>query len=528
MHVLSIDAGAYSIKYLSSFLDKRHATHAEMREFPLAEALETHPEWGTLEETSMRLMERIVSEVARPDTRIILHVPPEMVTTRFLTLPVKNRKKAEAMIPFQLEEDIPFALSEAHYAWQMEIGRTQAIALVALTRETEFATFHERITQWPSPPAVVTSEPSVFDAFYGQNVVQGPFCVLDIGHRGTKAYFFYNSKLIATHVSYVGGRHVDEMIAQTYSIPADEAVLYKHQNAFVLTQAQTAEVDDNQREFASLMDQVFRPLVNDFLRWELGFRVTHGVKIQQVFICGGSANIKNLAPFLTERFAVKTILLESFEGIDTSKLDFHSKARAKFTLANMMALSLRSKGRLINLLSGRFAQASRGELPLAPMAFIGARVAIVSAVLALTLVIQGIFLDLDMKAVNIKMAALAKNPILKLTPRERRLMANSPAQTFSLLGKKQRAIHQQISTLQSADDERAIEPLVALSAAAAGLNVTLGEYGLSDGGEINAVFTATNLKLLDDLRARLVGLPFANLDLKVDPSSKTLVLKGVQ
>jgi hypothetical protein len=48
------------------------------------------------------------------------------------------------------------------------------------------ATLIGPIEVWNSLPAEITAA--------------GPFCVLDIGHRTTKAYFFYNGRLIATHV----------------------------------------------------------------------------------------------------------------------------------------------------------------------------------------------------------------------------------------------------------------------------------------------------------------------------------------
>lgn len=528
MHVLAIDAGSYSVKFISSIVDKRHATHLTMDEYLIAQAMEENPAWETIEEATQQLIKRIVDDVARPDTRIVLHSPSEATTTRFLTLPVKNRKKAEMMIPFQLEEDIPYALHESHFAWSLETGRTQSLALVALTRDSEFSPFYDRVHQIEPPVSVVTSEPSVMDAFYFVNQMPGPYCVLDVGHRSSKAYFFYNSKLIATHVSYVGGRHVDEMVAQTYGISLPEAVTYKHQNAFVLTDGQASEVDENQREFARLMDQVFRPLVSDFLKWELGFRVSHGIKINQVFLCGGSAAIKNMPNYLTEKLSVKASLLETFEGIDLSKVDLNTKSRAKFTMANMMALSLRAKNRLINLLVGRFAQASRGDLPLHSLAFITTRALAVTAVLAVVLLIEGVMLELDLKSVNAKITSVSKNPVLALTARERRTLTTSPKIALASMSKKQRTIRQQITTLQAATDIKALSPLVSVSSAALGSPAILAEFTVTDAGDLTAVFVADDLKSLQDLEPRLASLPLNDVKVNLDETNKRLTLTGVQ
>ncbi|MBY0518015.1 MAG: pilus assembly protein PilM [Bacteriovoracaceae bacterium] len=528
MHVLAIDAGSYSVKFLSSYVDKKKSTHVEMREYNILEELEENPNLSTAEEATKNIIHRIVDEVARPDSRIVLHVNPESVTTRFLTLPIKNRKKAELMIPFQLEEDIPYSLQDSHYSYTIETAKSQTLALVALTRDSEFASFYNQLDTWSSPPSVITSEPSVMDAFYSLNQVAGSFCVLDIGHRSTKAYFFYNSKLIATHVSYVGGRHIDEMIAQTYGIDATEAVIYKHQNAFVLTSGQMNEVDDNQKEFARLMEQAFKPLINDFHRWDLGFRVTHGMKLSQVFLCGGTSNIKNMANFLTEKFAVKCSLLESFEGVETSKIDLNPKSRARFTMVNMMALSLKAKGRLINLLSGRYAQAARGDLPLHTLAFLTARSTAVTLVLLIALSIQNYITKLDIKAVNNKITSTAKNPILGLTARERRLISTQPGVVESSLAKKQKTVRQQISTLQSASKIKALSPLVMISSAAAGVDVTLMNVDITEAGDVSAVFKASDVNNLNILQTKLQGISLQNVETKINSAQKTLTLTGVE
>ncbi|MFP5491879.1 MAG: type II secretion system protein GspL [Bacteriovoracia bacterium] len=528
MHVLAIDAGSYSIKHISTILDKRKAIHVEMREHNILQMLEENPNWGTVEETTRQIILRIVEDTARPDTRIVIHVPPESVTTRFLTLPVKNRKKAEMMLPFQLEEDIPFGLNEAHFAWCLEVNRTQSIALVALMRDHEFAPFYAQLEYWSSPASVITSEASVMDSFYYVNRMGGPFCVLDVGHRATKAYFFYNSKLIASHVSYVGGRHIDEMIALTYGIEPTEAVIYKHQNAFVLTSGQMNEVDDNQKEFARLMEQVFKPLVNDFHRWELGFRVSHGLKISQVFLCGGTSNIKNMANFLTEKFAVKCTMLESFEGVDTHKVDLNAKSRSRFTLVNMMALSLRAKGRLINLLTGKYAQAARGEFPLHTLSFLAVRATAVTLVLLIALVTKRVFMTMDLQAVNAKVTNTARNPALGLTAREKRLIATQPELVEASLTRKHRAVSQQISTLQAAADIKALSPLVMISAAAAGVEATLESITVSDTGDVNASFSAEKLENLTLLQTKLNSLSLRDLQINVNNEKKELTLSGVE
>src|SRR5690606_6507160 len=114
MHILAIDIGSYSVKYISSNVDRRKVSHQEMSEIVLRDFMADNPE-QTLEEAQMLIVQDIIDTIARQDTRIIFQASPQIMTTRFLTLPVKSKKKADLMLPFQLEEDIPYSLSDIHY-----------------------------------------------------------------------------------------------------------------------------------------------------------------------------------------------------------------------------------------------------------------------------------------------------------------------------------------------------------------------------------------------------------------------------
>lgn len=524
MHVLAIDIGSYSVKYVSSFVDKRKINHVDMSEIIVRDFLSDHSEL-TVEEAQAKIVQEIIDSVARPDTKIIYPANHEMMTTRFLTLPVKSKKKAELMLPFQLEEDIPYALSEIHYAYRMEAQKTQFTALVELVRENIFEPYYELLRSKNVLPNVLTTESSSVENYFNQNPMAGPFCVLDMGHKTTKAYFFYNSRLLMTHVSYVGGTHVNEMIAQTYKIDPDEAIFYKHQNAFLLTSSQYAEVEATQSEFAHSMERVFSPLVSDFLRWKVGFKVNFGLAVQHVFICGGTSNIKNIANFLTEKWDTKVTLLESFEKVEGEKVDLNPKNKSKFALVNMMAIGFRRKNRFINLLTGKFAQASTSEVPLYSFSFIGVRVAAAALILAVSLFAERFFIERDIKAVNAKIANVMKNDELMISSRLRRSIQQNPKPVYDALVKKQRGVRQEISTLQSAIEIQALSPLVHVSQiAASAQGATMVEFKSTDVGEITAVFTSETMDELNNLKAAFERSTLNDLTAQIDQTKMQLTV----
>ena len=523
MHVLAIDVGSYSVKYISSFVDKRKVNHVEMSEIILRDYMNDHPEL-TQVDAQASIVQEIMDSTARPDSRVIFQADNELMTTRFLTLPVKSKKKAELMLPFQLEEDIPFALSEIHYGYRMEPAKTQFFALVGLIRESTFETYYNAYKDKNALPNILTTEASTAENYFNQNPIAGPFCVLDIGHKTTKAYFFYNSRLIVTHVGYVGGHDINEMIAQTYKIDPDEAIFYKHQNAFLLTTSQYDEVDQAQKEFANAMDKTLSPLVSDFARWKIGFKVNYGLSLQHVFITGGSSNIKNIANYLTEKWDTKVVLLETFDKVEGEKIDLNPKNKSKYALANMMAVGMKRKNRFINLLNGRFAQASAAEIPLHSFAFLGVRVASVAALILISLLAERFFIERDIAFVNTKLNSVARNEVLAINGRLRRTMVSNPKPVLDSLIKRQRGIRQEISTIQAAVDIKALSPLVMISQLAASTQATLTEFKSTDIGEITATFTAENASDLNNLKAQFERSTLSDVVVEIDSGKLQLKL----
>ena len=522
MHILALDIGSYSIKYISSFVDRRKISHVDMSELILSDYLEDHPGMP-IRDAQMSIVQDIIANTARPESRIIFQADSELMTTRFLNLPVKSKKKADLMLPFQLEEDIPYSLSEIHYAYHMEGQKNSHTALVELIRETDFEPYYALLREKDILPGILTSEASAMENFFHQTPIAGPFCVVNLGHKTTRAYFFFNSRLLATHVSYVGGDDINEMISETYKIDPTEAIIYKHQNAFFLTSNQFGEVDEAQREFASSMDKVFSPLVNDFSRWKVGFKVNFNLTIENVFICGGTSNVKNIVNYFTEKWDTKVSLLESFEKVEAEKVDLNTKTKSKFALVNMLAVGFKRKNRFINLLTGRFAQASLTEIPLHSIAFFGVRIGAVTALFALSFLVERFFIQKDIQALNARITSTMKNDELAIPPRLRRQLTTNPRPILDSLNKRARSVKQEISTLQSAVEIKALSPLVTLSQTLANFpNVTMTRFTNDITGSVTAEFEAEDLKDLKSLQVALDAGRLTDAKTQLDQKGKKL------
>src|SRR5690606_26824520 len=206
MHILAIDLGNYSVKFISSTVERKKVQHQKMSEIIIAD-YQKENQVEDFYDAQMMIAREIIDEYKKSDTKVIFQAENEMMTSRFLQLPVKSKKKAELMLPFQLEEDLPYPLSETHYSYRLDNQKTHFSAMVDLANQSLFDQYFSTIQKQRVVPSVLTTETSAVENYFFQKAEPGCFCVIDIGHKTSKAYFFYNSKLIISNLSYFGGHH---------------------------------------------------------------------------------------------------------------------------------------------------------------------------------------------------------------------------------------------------------------------------------------------------------------------------------
>ncbi|MDA9793308.1 pilus assembly protein PilM [Bacteriovoracaceae bacterium] len=520
MHVISIDIGTYSVKFVESNIDKKKITHFGMREIVLSQYHDQYPDLST-HDLQLKVTSKYLNEV-EDEVKIIFQAPNTILTNRFLELPVKNKKKAELMIPFQLEENIPYLINDIQRAHTVFSEGDGCHSLVSFAQNQEFADEFNGLAANGIIPTVLTSETSCIDNFFAHQSYAGAYMILDIGHTTTKGYIFLNNKLISSHISYIAGRNINESISTTYKIEEDEAIIYKHQNCFFLTEKQYESVDENQKIFAKLMNQTFTPLLHDIKRWELGFRVKHGLKVSNIYLCGGTSNIKNINNYITQKSGIKTQLLDTFDAVNFRNVDTDAKFKGRFNLANLMSHSYKKGNKVLNLLNGSYAQSSTDDVPLHSISFISLRMAATMAILIVILLGESFFLKADNNALSSRVDKVLKNSRLGITNRERRLAKRTPNKILTKLKRKHKNIIDEISSIQAAISINSLAPLAKLSLAAQGSKAWLQLINVTEDGFVEAVFASENKKVLENLQRILLNNSLPDIFIDLDMTKKEL------
>jgi Tfp pilus assembly PilM family ATPase len=516
MHIISIDLGRYSIKFLECVVDRKSSTHVAMKEVVLSHYLENKNDANLqdLQSIQFEIVQKYLKDISG-NYKLIFQIPNTIHTSRIIEVPIKNKTKAEQMIPFQLEEDIPFSLTETHITSSIKVFGEKSRALVEICQGVPFSQYFQTINSAQIIPNILTTETSAWSNYFSLRNFNNCYMLFDIGHETSKAYIFLNNQLISSHISYIAGRSIDEMIANNYHIEKDEAIIYKHQNCFFLTPEQYSSVDENQQNFAELMHKTFSTLLIEVKRWELGIKVKYGLNVDKIYITGGSSNIKNIKNYLSYHLKVDVDHIDVFDNTNFRDVDTDEKFKRRFSLAHALIDSFKNKKNTINLLSGPYTQQSSEDIPLHAISYLSMRMAAVMVVFTLFFSVKYWLLNRDLKTLDNKISNIMKNPTLEISARERSNFSKQADKALKAIKNKNKSVVQEINSIQSSLNINAISPLIKLSLIAKNSPTQLDLLKVEEGGMVEAIFSHPEIQKLEELQSLLINsnLPDAFFDL---------------
>jgi cell division ATPase FtsA len=460
MNILSVDIGSYSLKCLVMTWEKKGLRLLSRYHhiFPHGLTQQASPSSLTsLEEHQIQALKNYLHD--HPfDGPIILNYPAKKITYRFFHFPVTQKKKVEMMIPFQLDKNLLFSSQDVHTTHHLLIGKKQTFALTSITDLQHYDLFYKQLLTIPFFPEVHTTDVSSLMAFILHQGIEGPCCFLDLGHETTKAYIVQHRKIVAAHLSFFGGKTIDDVLEETYQISRDEAVSFKKQKAFFLTDQQMLLADAEQKDFALIMKQVMSPLIQEIKRWELGHRATFGKSFQTLFLYGGTSQIKNITAYFSQELGIVTQIFRPIQDEHRSDCYFDDDELGCFSQSFLMGEALALKAPLQNFFKGQYAQHQQADLPLHPLIFSLPRFYILLFILFFIVFMDSFSLHKKEKIYDQSLLSLYKGPILNLSRQEQRKAKENPDQILKKFQKQEQMIQEQILFFQKIDPLIGMKP----------------------------------------------------------------------
>lgn len=520
MNILAIDIGTYSVKFTELKPERKSFIVIDQQELIIDDIRCHYPEIDDVTILQKEIVANYIQQKTN-DVKIIFQLPSEMITTRFLDIPAPNRKKAEQIIPFQLDDNLPYSLNDAHYASSITKVGNSFKAISNIAKLTTFDQFYNLYKESNVIPQILTTEISLIQNYIDHKRFNENCCIIDIGHKTTKAYFIRDRRVISNHISHIAGANITDVISKTYQISHDDAVIYKHANAYFLTDDQMKEVNEEQQDFALLMKQILNPLVADIKRWDIGHRVKFGSPIEKIYLLGGTSEINNIETFLESHLGIK---VSKAPSISDFRKD-HNKSDSKYLLTKMMGISGSNPQSLVNMLTGDYQSQSNNLVSAHSTAFIATRVAAVCLIISLGLTIERFaYLNKIDKQAEAKVTNILKRNNLGLSPNEKRAYRKTPQRVLSLLKKRSRSITDEVSMISSAQDINAMRPLGVLSQIISKNDGVVLESFRSDGIQVSAIFTSTNSSNILALSRKIKDTNFLNLQTRLSDNQTKLTI----
>lgn len=438
MKVLAIDVGTYSIKAQKVSIEKKRVRIISSDEINIAQVRQQLSPNLSDDEVVIIILEDLFEQKDNFD-KIISQIPSQYVVTRFLNIPVKSKKKAQQILPFQLEDGLFSDLQNTHYITKLLPYKNHINAHAFIARTDLFSTFFQKRKNLSILPHLLISEQTLIQDYVENEKIGQNFAIVDLGHTTTKAYIVNNNEVVSNHLIYFGGQRLTTLIAETYQISGEEAEIYKKENAFFLTDNQYKEVDEDQKEFALFMKRAFQEFIKNFQIWDLGYQSITGKQLNKIYLTGGTSKIKNVTNFLSQVLNIKCEYLPPCKFL-SSPNSLHEKEDAQLQNVTMMSSLLLKKQTPLNFLNGNFAGNSDAQLPLFTVGFIGSRVLYISLIVLSALLVDH-FVTKHNISKEIKIATKKlQAPALELKRTERQLLVRKPERLLRILKKKEKQI----------------------------------------------------------------------------------------
>jgi len=255
-------------------------------------------------------------------------VPGAEVTTHFLPLPFATRRRSEQVLPFELENIVPFDLDAMHVAFDV-LGKAPEGGfkiMVCITPKENIKKFLGHLAQAGVDPKKVGVIPF---SLYGAAALQlpeeqGAYALADFGRQYTDLTLVNKGELLGLRSIPMGGAVLDEKLAKALNIDADRARELKETKADLRGDDKAAQV----------LRESIEPLLVRLRQVLQGARSQYGVEITRLYLLGRASLLQGLDALLADELGVEVSRFTSLPaGVPVNNGDDDPVNQARFAAA---------------------------------------------------------------------------------------------------------------------------------------------------------------------------------------------------
>lgn len=287
---------------------------------------------------------------------VITSLPGSEVVAHVITLPFTDTRRIEQTLPFELEDQIPFDLSEVVFDYQI-LGQHdgQSDVLVAVAKRSVVEGLLEVLAGAGLDPRIVSLSSLAYQNLFAHGVitplerapaVEGeppppprPEAVLDIGDTSTDLIIVEDGATRFVRSFPVAGRSLTLAVAAAKQLGADEAENLKIESGTLDTQSNFPD----RAELAKVLQAGLAPLVRTVRQSFLAYTSRSRSRVERVYLTGGTARLPGLAEHLSRELGCEVVALDPFPETKV-EVDVPTEHADDPAAGLAMALALRGHG----------------------------------------------------------------------------------------------------------------------------------------------------------------------------------------
>lgn len=308
--ILGIDVGSYSIKVAHI---RRTFKNFELIKFYEHQIMYT--DVLTQEEATAAALRAIVEDNDLVWDNAIVGLPGQYVSSRLIDLPFGNKAKIDQTIEFELENYIPFELSEVVSDYHIiNATKESSKVLVLYTPKGQFVKYLTMMQNVGVDPKIVCSEGVELVNLVNLGMVppEGVFSMVDIGHKKTTVTICKGKNLIYTRTLAIGGYHITEAIAKKLGVPFEEAEKLKIEMGQISLETEQG-LDDLSKNILDAIRKICDEVVLHLRQTFFSYQDDAGEPVSGIYLSGGTSRLPGIDRFLSVKLRQNVAFLDCLE-----------------------------------------------------------------------------------------------------------------------------------------------------------------------------------------------------------------------
>ncbi|MFH1532489.1 MAG: pilus assembly protein PilM [Pseudomonadota bacterium] len=305
----AVDLGSWSLKVVTLNRTLVGTGVAGVEEHPMA----SRTDGKGRDREAWKLLREIFGERKLAGEAVTVGYPGERVLNRRIEVPFTDRSKVDQILPFELEQHVPFSADDIVGDYVMNKARksrTGADLFVSVVPRVGMEELLAELDSAKLDPRVIGHSMiamSKLEALVRSSGSNEPMLLVDLGHTKTLAVLVLNGTILGVRSILRGGMTLTRRIAKGLGVDMEEAERIKH--AAHLFPAGQGEVGEGRtHEVAAWLQEELAPVARDL---KLLLRTAAPEGSTPVHIFGGGARLGGLPEFLTAEIGRRTEVLDA-------------------------------------------------------------------------------------------------------------------------------------------------------------------------------------------------------------------------